>query len=665
MSDSRSSSETLTTHLRLFQSTLDRVREGVVIVDTEGALRLVNPAARRLLGELPPEAGLSSRQDYCSLVDPKSDADLPLDEWPLSKALKGIQTDETELILRTPTGTDTLIGASASPLLSEAGTLLGASTVFTDLSGSKAADYELRRAKEAAESEARKKLNLLAKMSHEIRTPMTAVLGFADLLLDPDLGYSGRLNYVQTIRRNGDHLLSLINDILDFTKMETGEIITEQVECPLHNILFEVASTMRARAKDKGLEFTVHYETPIPNMIHGDPTHLRQILYNLLSNAIKFTRRGNVGMTARCIRLEENLSRIEVEVSDTGIGMNREEVDALFQAFRQANSSTTREFGGTGLGLAITRPLAQELNGDIRVSSVPNEGSVFTLYFDLELDSDTEYVAQPNAYGSESAASLSNDKEFESSELKGRVLLAEDGVDNQILIAHMLRSRGFEVQIAADGESAVEQARTAIDAGDPYDVVLMDMQMPVLDGYGAASRLRRHGYANPIIALTAHALPGERERCIAAGCNDYLSKPIRRDLLVQTVVNYMTMENADVAVPDESRTVADNSLRSEFADDPELGTLVAGFIESLPERLSTLQVAAREGELDSLCRLAHQLKGAAGGYGFPELSEAAEKLETSAKQSESADEAAEKIAELSVICDRIARGATGGGAADG
>jgi PAS domain S-box-containing protein len=429
------------------------------------------------------------------------------------------------------------------------------------------AEQTLKRAKAAAEGANRAKSGFLANMSHEIRTPMTAILGYADILLD-DAKLRGsvaaeQLSAAKTIKQNANYLLQVINDILDLSKVEAGRLDVEIVPVNPAQLMAEVASVMRVRADAKRLALRIHHESYIPESIHTDPTRLRQILINLVSNAIKFTDVGTVVLRVKLIlpsvpspggsqagkpdlRRGENdepadpdIPVLEFSVEDTGIGMNDEQIAQLFQPFSQVGLTPQQRLRGTGLGLSISKRLTELLGGSISVQSAPGRGSTFTVRIPtgpLEgirlIGPHAEAVTEEfPAEGSATRTPLPT--------MRGKILLAEDGADNQRLIAFFLKKAGAEVVVAENGRVAVDMALDAEKKGEPFRVVLMDMQMPVLDGYEATQELRQAGYRGPIIALTAHAMAGDREKCMAAGCDDYATKPIDRERLCTAVARFL------------------------------------------------------------------------------------------------------------------------------
>jgi signal transduction histidine kinase/FixJ family two-component response regulator len=404
---------------------------------------------------------------------------------------------------------------------------------------------ELEESNRRAESATRVKSEFLANMSHEIRTPMTAILGYADILAE-SLDRPEQQDAIQTVKRNASHLLAVINDILDLSKIESGKMQIEKLPTSTLAIMGDVVSLMRVRAQAKGFPLTLEYCGPIPQTVQTDPTRLRQILVNLVGNAIKFTETGDVKIAVRLAGRDTAAPKLQCEVIDKGVGMTPEQLGRLFQPFQQADASTTRKFGGTGLGLAISKRLAEMLDGDITVSSEPGKGSNFCLNIatgSLEgavlLDQPTEAVTAAAAAPKAAAAPPVR--------LDCRILLAEDGPDNQRLIAFILRKAGAEVHICENGQKAMELALSTFPGwgrrqDEPkvrFDVILMDMQMPVMDGYEATRRLREESYTGPIIALTAHAMKGDMQNCLDAGCDDYLTKPIVREKFLGTIASYL------------------------------------------------------------------------------------------------------------------------------
>ena len=409
---------------------------------------------------------------------------------------------------------------------------------------------DLQKALERAESANRAKSQFLANMSHEIRTPMTAILGFADTLLEPELESEDSVTAIYAIRRNGQHLLTLINDILDLSKIEAGRLTPEYVQCSPLEVVADVCTLARGWAEAKELRFAAESRGPIPETIRTDPTRLRQIVVNLVSNAVKFTHAGEVRLTVSLLHDPQSAdqpdapARLQLDVSDTGIGLSPEQLSTLFQPFTQADASTTRKYGGTGLGLAISKRLAEALGGDLTASSGHGEGSTFSLTIDVGSLAGVRLLDAPKIPDAAKTEALTPTSTTLGTSgevlLNVSILLVEDGPDNQRLIAFILRKAGAVVTVAENGQIAVEDVLRAESLGRSFDVILMDIQMPVLDGYGATRRLREVGYAGPIVALTAHAMAGDREKCLQAGCDDFATKPVDCQTLIATIRKYIS-----------------------------------------------------------------------------------------------------------------------------
>ncbi len=480
----------------------------------------------------------------------------------------------------------------------------------------------LERERAAAQAANHAKSEFLANMSHEIRTPMTAILGYADQLLEPDQTASDRQNAVNVIRRNGAHLLSVINDILDLSRIEAGEMPVELVPCSPCQILADVASLMRVRAKERGLKFELRTDGAIPQAIRTDPTRLRQILINLVGNAIKFTEAGWVRLVARLVDPPASPGpRMRFEVVDSGIGMSPQEIAKLFHPFTQADASTTRRFGGSGLGLTISQRLAVALGGEITVDSSPGRGSLFAATIatgpldGVRLVTDcAEALAEPEPTAAPAQAIR----------LRGRILLAEDGPDNQALISGYLRKAGADVTVAENGKAAVRAVQEARAAGRGFDLILMDMQMPELDGYGATAKLRGSGFAAPIVALTAHAMAAECDRCLQAGCTGYLSKPIKADALLRAVHGYL---GKSLPQPEAGAPPPRTPARDAQDDDEILNKFRPAFIAHLPQEVAGILSCMAQRQTRELAALTHRLAGAAGMFQFTDIGQAAADLE--------------------------------------
>lgn len=399
------------------------------------------------------------------------------------------------------------------------------------------AEEATEQARAEAARASRAKSEFLARMSHELRTPMTAILGFTEILEERVTDASAS-EACRTIRRNADYLLELINDVLDLSRIEAGRMTLERRPCSPVQVLREVRDLLGPRASQRGLRLRWEFRTPIPAVMETDPTRLRQILINLVGNAIKFTEAGEVRVAASLRRNRKGQDLLTFDIIDTGIGISPEHVERLFRPFSQADTSMTRRFGGTGLGLVISRKLARALGGEVRlVRSEPGTGSHFRAK--VAAAGATSLLSPEEALRAleaEAPVSLPADPW---PRLAGRVLVAEDGPDNARLIEYLLRRAGVSVTVVGNGQEAVEAVVSAQRGGRGFDAVLMDIQMPVMDGCEATRRIRAAGYQGPVIALTAHAMRDDRERCLAAGCDDYLAKPFDRDVLLRLVGSFL------------------------------------------------------------------------------------------------------------------------------
>ena len=522
--------------------------------------------------------------------------------------------------------------------------------ILHDITERKQFVAQLEQARFVAESATRARTQFLANMSHEIRTPMTSILGYAELLSDPKLTTHEQSRCIETIRSNADHLLSLINDILDLSRIEAGQMTIEKTRCCPAQIVNEVVALMRGRAAARELDLSVNFDSPVPEFIHSDPVRLRQILINLIGNAVKFTYEGGVRIHARFDTQNTAGPRIVFRVIDTGIGISPSQQTRLFRPFTQADNSTTRCFGGSGLGLSISKRLVELLGGTVSLSSAEGLGSTFE--FDVQTGAtDGAMIASPDSIKSvpEPAQPRLADP------VSANVLLAEDGEDNRRLFMHHLTRAGVQVSCVENGQKAVHAA-LAPDAS--FDLILMDMQMPVMDGYSATDELRNNGYTGRIVALTAHAMSGDRERCLEAGCDDYLTKPVDAEKLIETV---RAATNVRPSHARQSSNVEKKDLTapifSIYADDEEMAEILTEFVNGLPGKLEALEKASSESDMAQLAARAHDLKGSGGGFGFPAISKAAETVECFARDEESdCEDCAAILSELKIVCERAVAG---------
>jgi len=478
------------------------------------------------------------------------------------------------------------------------------------------------------------KSEFLANMSHEIRTPLTAIIGFSESLLDGDVNAEKNIESIQTIIQSGKHLSSIINNILDLSKIEAGKVEIECIPVELLKMLDDVQRLAELQSQEKGVVFALDYHFPLPDHILGDSLRIKQILLNLCNNAIKFTDKGGVKLS---VKFEKELSRISFDVTDTGVGLTEEQIGNLFVAFNQADASTTRRFGGTGLGLHLSRQLAERMKGTIEVKSTYGEGSCFSLALDVMLPDVAHFLEGPeNIKLIETRKVTSSRNEFYS----GNVLLAEDNDNNKQLINMFLQKLGAEVSFANNGQEAVDLAQRV-----DYDLILMDMQMPVMDGLEATRQLMSLGCDTPIVALTANAMKEDREICRQAGCEDFLAKPINRQHFVEVVTRYLC--------PVEETL---NPLYSHLLEEePEMQDLVDNFLSGLPKMFTDIENACLNENWGHLSHLAHDMKSIGGGYGYPQLTEVSQQIEIALAQ-KSYMNVVGLVHELESICRRVLLG---------
>ena len=572
-----------------------------------------------------PQAGVPTYEEFMTYLIP-ADA-VRLNEAVQSAAGTGVPY---AMVIKTARGANGVrhVRVEGRAVRDDAGNVIRLFGTAMDVTAAIEREEALLQAQQRAEAASQSKSEFLANMSHEIRTPLTAILGYTDLLRDEAIRQGApdeQLHSMGTIRRAGEHLLAVLNDILDLSKIEAGRMAIERIETDLPRVLFDVDSLMRSRAAQKGVQLQTRLLSPIPERVFSDPTRLRQILMNLVGNAAKFTSRGLIDIQVDLTTLH-GAPAVRIAVVDTGPGMTPEQASTLFQPFVQADTSVTRKHGGTGLGLTICRRLASLMGGEVQlVRTTLGAGSTFALTLPLQAVDGARNVNDlqacvntPSALKETGAYAVA---------LHGRILLAEDGEDNQRLISHHLRKAGAHVVVAEHGRRALELILEADAAGAPFGLLVTDMQMPEMDGYTLARTLRAQQHPIPIVALTAHAMAEDRQRCLDAGCDDYASKPVDRGALIATCARWMQMMADDCAADAVLDVFPQPALYSELHNDPELAELIVAFTAGLPAKITRIEHAHASGALPDLARLAHQLKGAAGGYGYPSISSAARDVE--------------------------------------
>ncbi len=458
-------------------------------------------------------------------------------------------------------------------------------------------------AKEAAEASAASKSIFVANTSHEIRTPLTAIMGFAEVLLDTAQPNSETERWTSSILRNSRHLLGLINDILDVSKIEAGRIELEQMPFSPLELVIDIENTVDMLAQAKELEFVVHYDFPIPDRVIGDPTRLRQVLLNLLNNAVKFTDAGRITLNISCDRQAQ---RLKFSVSDTGIGMREEGIEDLFQPFTQMDPSTTRKYGGTGLGLTITRELVHLMGGELAVHSQEGQGSEFSFSIDTGPLQNAHWIDQ--ALDRNTITRPSNEGP---PALKGKVLIADDGPDNRQLTSLYVRATGADADTVTNGQEA-------------YDVVLLDIQMPVMSGVDAIRIMKRNSTLPPVIALTANVAKEDIDQYRRAGFSDHLAKPIDRKAFYALLQQHLPR--------------ADAKETAAAAPTIDISSLQNTFLKRLPNDLKQMREAENAGDWETLATLAHRLKGIAGSFGRQDITDAAAAVEKAVNEREEGDQ---------------------------
>jgi PAS domain S-box-containing protein len=648
------------------RSALDTLTEGLMVLDAKGFTVLANQSLAQIMG-VAADALLGKPAASLPWTDRDGRA-LDKATLPWLAAIASKQTHRNTLMyLRTPNGRAYTFRVNCSPILA-ADKAQGVLISFQDVTELEEKELALQLAKEDAVAANRAKSDFLANMSHEIRTPMNAILGFTELLRRPDRTptLDDQRRHLDTIHASGRHLLKLINDILDLSKVESGRLELEHMAFAPHLLVHEVVEIMLVKAQEKGIRLRAQFDGPLPASIWGDPVRLRQVLTNLVGNGVKFTQQGEVLIKVRLDRVL-GAPRLCIDVSDTGVGIPPEKFDSVFEPFVQADSSTNRQFGGTGLGLTISRRFARAMGGDITVSSEPGKGSTFHVWIQTgELDA-VQMLRADELHAPQNRATEAQTMRWR---LPPRhVLVVDDGAENRELVRIVLEEVGLIVFEADNGQIALQAAQA-----HTFDLILMDMQMPVMDGAQATRNLRQQGHRMPILALTANAMKGFDSGLDDIGFDGVHTKPLDIDRLLSDLAQRLGGEQipdghageVQEALKPHALLAENTSLNlrataepmvSRLSQHPKLRQVVVRFIEQFPTKLRAMDAALQAQDFQQLAELAHWLKGAGGSVGFDAYFEPAKELEHACKTGLMSD-AQRHLMNIRALRDRMVLDAT-------
>jgi len=620
---------------RLLATIVEQSDQAIFTEDLDGVITSWNAGAEELFGYSQEEA---IGKAYAMLVPSEDKETLRAGE-----RIRSGQKLSCETHMVTRNGTIIDIEISAAPMFDDNGVHSGEITIARDITERKRTEEQLLQAKKAAEAASRAKSDFVANMSHEIRTPMNGILGFTELVLDSDLNLEQRDN-LNAVKSSAESLLGVINDILDFSKIEAGRLDIESIPFSLRDGLAQTLKSLELRARQKGLKLTWEVAPGIPDSIIGDPVRLRQVIVNLVGNAIKFTEQGEVSVLVEMESHGQSDARLLFWVRDTGIGIPREKQHLIFEAFSQADTSTTREYGGTGLGLTIASRLVGLMGGSIAVESEMDKGSAFRFTINVGLNLDQSRSAPGPACPPVQA--------FPKPSARPRaamsILVAEDNPVNQKLAVRLLEKLGHRVHLVENGEAAVEAVKSQL-----FDAVLMDLQMPVMGGLAAVAAIREwekdRGIHVPVIAMTAHAMQGDRERCLEGGMDGYVSKPIDINALVAALQSIVPSANDAVSppAPAPAQQAPEQAVNLEVLlqrldnDRALLCDLIGVFMSECPKCIADMEAAVQAKSSVDIHRSAHRFKGSVGSLAAEHAAALALALESAGRSGDVAE--AEKV----------------------
>ncbi len=614
------------------RSALDTIAESLLVLDRRRNVVLANAAFAELNGKGADDL-LGIRADSLPWI--QEDDSNP--SYPWQQAFDTGESTRMDMVgYKDKLGEERKFIVNCSPVMGAKGKVGGVLISMDDVTLLEEKELLLRQSMEEAEAANDAKTAFLSNMSHEIRTPMTAILGFTEVLKrNSQYSEDDRQRHLNTISNSGTHLLKLINDVLDLSKVESGAMEVEALPCKAAYISNEVVHVLKVKAHEKNIAINLEVESELPVHIISDPGRLRQIVTNLVGNAIKFTENGCVTVKLKYVS-DTNDPQMQIKVIDTGIGMNEAQLANIFDAFIQADASITRRFGGTGLGLSISKKLALAMGGDIVVTSTEGEGSTFMLTLPTGDISDVPILSVDEIYSSFTEVDSVIGKVWTFPE--SRALVVDDGPENRELLSVVLGDLGIGVASAADGKEGFDAS-----IAEAYDVILMDIQMPRMDGYQAVAAMRQNGIDCPIVALTANAMKGYEQKVLAAGFSHYMTKPIDLDGLTALLAELL---GGSYSEPDASEAVVSDNVATEHGlepgggpvysvmaqQNPKFEAIAKQFVDRLYEKINEMQLHLEHSDFSSLAEQAHWLKGSGGTVGFIDLVDPARKLEAAAKQ---------------------------------